>query len=82
MRQLASLILALTLAACSTLPDIAEPPQPPGAEAKYPAFVPIGRVVMDQAEAEAAATQTEEALAARLSGLRARAARLRSTETP
>lgn len=74
------LCLTVALAACGTLPDIPEPYKAVEARAGYPDFVPITQITGGQAEIEARARQTEDTVAARVSGLRARAARLRSTE--
>lgn len=78
MRLVPAFFAAALLSACGALPDIPEPDKPFAGNAGYPDFVPLTQITGGQAEAEAAAQQTEDSVAARVSGLRARAARLRS----
>lgn len=80
MRQIPALVFTIMLAACGTLPDIPEPQQALDSQAEYPTFVQISDVVAEQAAAEEAALETEETIATRVAGLRARAARLRAVE--
>lgn len=81
MRARTILPVTALLAACSTLPDLPLPKDGLDKDATYPGFVPLERVTMEDAAAQERNAETEEALEARVAGLRARAARLRTAQT-
>ena len=81
MRSAALLFLCALLTACSTLPDIPEPETAVPATDTYPTFVPIAEVaLLTSDDADSKNLETEEALAARIAGLKARAGRLRRAQ--
>lgn len=70
--------LVIGLAACGALPDVPQATNVTAVSNDYPDFVPIQSVVLAKRESEQKNLETEEELEARLAGLRARAARLRT----
>ncbi len=80
MRAFAPLVCSVLLVACGPLPDLEDTRAGATANIAYSDFVPIDQVVLEQRDAEQRANETEEALEARVAGLRARAARLRATQ--
>tara|TARA_R110000787_G_scaffold248421_2_gene353967 strand:+ start:2643 stop:3017 length:375 start_codon:yes stop_codon:yes gene_type:complete len=75
-----SLPLALlALSACTQFPALDRTITPALENADYPALVPIDPLLASATAGRVDAAQTEAALAARVAGLRARAARLRGS---
>ncbi len=75
------LLISAFLSSCGTLPDVPLPRDGVDKDAAYPDFVPLERVVLENATAQSDNEETEEALEARVAGLRARAAQLRKAQT-
>ncbi|MEM9578306.1 MAG: hypothetical protein AAF999_14995 [Pseudomonadota bacterium] len=80
MRTFAFLLCCLLPVACGPLPDLEDTRAGGAQNITYAEFVPIDRVVLEQRDAAQRANETEEALEARVAGLRARAARLRAAQ--
>ncbi|MGA9411688.1 MAG: hypothetical protein WBV78_14730 [Roseobacter sp.] len=79
MRRTFAIIGLISAAACGPLPDVPAP-EILGSEAQdYPKFVQLDSIASTTAQDDARALETEEALAARMAALKARAARLRAT---
>lgn len=77
MRFYAIFIIMALPAACTTLPDIPEPLPSQRGDGEYQPLVPLGEIARGAEEQDESALQSEEIVAARVAGLRARANRLR-----
>ncbi|QUJ75211.1 hypothetical protein KDD17_09260 [Sulfitobacter albidus] len=73
------LIFALGLGACTTFPQLDHTVTPALEEAAYPALVPLAPIVAQATTPGVVPAQANAALDARISRLRARAARLRGS---
>jgi hypothetical protein len=73
-------IAALVLTGCATLPDVPGPrvDLPEGSE--FPEFLPLEDVIFERTEATQRDAEAEAELEARVTALRARAARLRAQQ--
>lgn len=78
MRHLIYSAIVLAFAGCTQLPDVAEPSAFQGGGDDYPALIPLDNILAENDAAQEAALRTEQDVAARVSTLRARAARLRN----
>ena len=80
MRRIAFILPLTLLMSCTQLPDIAEPVPPAGAEPDYPALVSLDDLSTEDPVEQEAALRRENADAARVANLKARANRLRGFE--
>lgn len=76
MRTFVLLVAITALVGCTELPDV-DPPVDNG-DVDYPDLVPLGSLARDQEAIDTQAIDTEQSVASRVAGLRARAARLRT----
>ena len=81
MRWCYLLVLLGGVAACTTLPEVPEPGQGFDDDVDFPDFLPMRDVDLDGREAAERNAETKTQLEARVAGLKARAAKLRSAAT-
>ncbi len=80
MRRLLGAISVLAIAGCTELPDVGVPVPSSEDDLDYPDLVNLRTLELNAAEKDAEALRIEQAEAARLARLRARAAELRRVE--